>query len=297
MKENYTKYSPGFQEKDSMRDKAKKMFGKTMNASELKVRTSPSAPSRTKTRLYAKGGAVRSERTITMANHLKKGRCYNDGGDVEDVTARRGGKIGARKACRHELSMQAAPRRPLRGKPPANPLRGPKVAGRDIVPKGHKRRRYESGGFVADEPMDAARMGSPGPIAPVAQAAPAPGPSRMQQALGMARQYAPKAQSFLNSNAPRLGRAFGQARDFANRMAPRAQQAFGIAKRYAPQAQDFISRFSPSLGQKFGKFRSMVGLKKGGRATQGYAMGGVGKIRHGQSTKSGRPVVRKPRGR
>ena len=38
--------------------------------------------------------------------------------------------------------------------------------------------------------------------------------------------------------------------------------------------------------------RRPAALKKGGKA-EGYAMGGVGKIRHGQSTKSGKPKMRR----
>jgi hypothetical protein len=289
---NFSTHLPGFHGKDAMREKAKRMFsGSRMNASELKVRTSASAPSKSKQpRLYAKGGVV-AEKTTTMASHLKKGRCYNDGGEVDKpVTARRGGKIKSHKRmpCLRE-EMEGTP---IKRKGTTNPLKGPKTPRRvPVIKHGRKgKRRFDSGGMVMDEPVDAAMMRAQAPVAP------APAPSRMQQALGMARQYAPQAQGFLNKNAPRLGRAFGQARDFANRAAPVAQQALGVAKRYAPQAQDFISRFSPSLGKKFGSLRSMVGLKKGGRASEKYAMGGSGKVRHGQSTASGRPIVKK-RGR
>jgi hypothetical protein len=154
---------------------------------------------------------------------------------------------------------------------------------------------------------------------------------------------------------PLVGRAYNVAREFGPRVKrayERAQGLYGKAKEYAPMAEKAISALSPSMGESFGRLRSMVGLKKGGKAHgkhhyarggtvyehhmvgehpshrrphinyeaemrgehcvsgpknrrvhhrgvddeshhQNFAMGGVGKIRHMQADKHGKPLHRR----
>lgn len=60
---------------------------------------------------------------------------------------------------------------------------------------------------------------------------------------------------------------------------------------WSPNAEaDGMQNRGPMALKKGGKAQRKAG---GGTIAEGYAMGGVGKIRHGQSTKSGKPKIRR----
>lgn len=323
----------GYQGKDSMRDKAKRAFGSSMGM-DMNMPRSRSEPSKIKPRMYARGGEVadyhepespkmkrgghHSLRTPPLniesarqAEHMRHGghtkrhhakrHHYEDGGMVgmlgsnpdtySPVTAKRGGKICKAKAqhAHHRKSRRYDEGGPVQDEsnlPPRPPAQNP-----DYIPAqramGFNPRQGGPGSFferpMVKEALNFARQNGP-------------------RAMQMAQQYAPKAQEMINRYAPRLGQGL--------------QRAQGFLKRNAGGAQEMIGQFSPDLAKRFGGLRSMVGLKRGGKAhhknhhehhethhnkhhrhhsehDEHYAMGGVGKIRHGQSTKSGMPIRRK----
>lgn len=263
--------------------------------------------------------SARGMEHMRRGGHTKKH--YNDGGMVgmmgsnpdtwsPTVAAKRGGKI-AKKRCFNDGGMV--------GHEMHHDAVGLKRGG-----KAHRKHRYADGGMIEGQDWQSVAPGDTLSDAQVTarnsaynanadaainkarelgaqrgsgmrrerEAGPQGG-SRMQQALGLAKQYAPRAREAINRYAPRIGRGL--------------DQAYGMAKHYAPQAQEMIGKFSPGMAERFGQLRNAVGLKKGGKAhhkhhehhghhkhhDEHYAMGGVGKVRHGEATKGGRPTHRR----
>jgi len=334
----------GYHGEDSMRDNARKMFaGELKEGARYKEREPMSSPARTNLRLYAEGGSVDSNgipmkrgghyrrqhrrHALTHEQHdmhiprrVKTPRLNIEKfSEAEDMKhgghSRHHQKHHEHNQKHHEHRMHE----------------GHHMMHKSHSHRGHRKHHYADGGSLADS-LD----------------------RYFRPAADFASKYAPRT-------SPYLGRAYNAIREYAPRaqgMFNRARGFYDTAKQYAPRAQEFISKFSPEYGEKFGRVRSMLGLKRGGKAhhrghdrhhyeeggsvyehemlgehpshhrphinyeremrgereisrprqyrthnpgaideshPHHYAMGGVGKIRHKQADKYGRPYHHRTR--